>query len=420
MRIKNILSTSNDKYIIYILIVFLTISLISPILRLKSDIENMKVKVIFEDSKDLEFYDGKTLKNENAIYIVPKDATNINLQGINLKGKKFGILEFNQSENIAKSIAKNLPKDMILRVHYIKPKELERYDEETLFKRLWRAVVERSIDLIVLPRTSLTEKVSTKFKNYFKISEPRSYIPNINIKNVFIIILSVFVILLFPLTIITLPLLYISYEIYVSTISILGTIIIFLKIKDNLLKFFAFFSLGILTNLSLYDFYHVNNIDPYRGVKLSLILLPSILLIKFIINQNKEFKKHIRFLIPIFTVFGIYYIIRSGNFGFVTDFERNIREFIENIFIIRPRTKEILFYPLLFVSPYIKSDFYKKIFEILGSIAYVSTFNTFCHIHTPLFVNVYRELITLFLSLIFFFIIKIIIGRSENKWEKLG
>lgn len=411
MKIKDILSTSKSKTIF--LSIFLIIGLIGALLRTNNDLKNMKVDIVFENSSKIEFFDGKNIKNKNAVYIIPKDATNINLEGINLNGKKFGILEFNISETISKEFAKNLSKDMVITVHYIKPEELSKYNEKTLFKRLWRAVVERSIDLIVLPKTPMTESVAKAFKNYFKISDASPYIPNIEFKYFFSTVLILFVLYLFPYAIFLLPTLYFSYEIFISLVSILGTVVIFFKIKDNVLKFFSYFTLGILTNLSLYDFEHLNNIKTYWGVKLSLVLLPSILLIQLIIKENKKIKSHLKFLIPLFTIFGIYYIIRSGNFGFVTDFERNIREFIEDLFIIRPRTKELLFYPLAFLIPYLKSNFYKKLSEIFASIAFLSTFNTFCHIRAPLFVNIYRELITLFLTLIIYSIFKIFFERGE-------
>ncbi|ONN27224.1 hypothetical protein XJ44_05440 [Thermosipho affectus] len=404
MKIKILSYTSLNK----VLFIFTIIALLSSLIRIIPDIENMKTKIVFEDLNEVFFSDGKTIPTKFSKYVVLKDATTVD---IDIKDKVFGILEFNSSFKLSQNYAKKLTN--VINVHYIKPEELTKYNEKTLFKRLWRAVVERSIDLIVLPRTKLTETVAKKFNNYFPTSEPSPYIVKAkNIKYVFLVILVLFVFSLFPFIAFFIPILYFSYDYFVSIVSIIGTIFVFKKVNNNILKFFSYFSLGIFTNLSLYDFYHVNNIETFKLVKLSLILLPVILLIELINTQNKEFKKYIKILLPIFTIFGIYYIIRSGNYGFVSDFERNLREFIEDIFIIRPRTKELIFYPLLFLAPYTKNIFFRKFFQIFGSIALLSTFNTFCHIRAPLFINVYRELFTLFISIIIFSIINLFFERS--------
>ncbi|ABR30782.1 hypothetical protein SU69_04700 [Thermosipho melanesiensis] len=392
---------------------FIILALVSVFFRLLPDLTFMGVKVVFEDSKEVYFFDGKILPPKDAKYVILKDATEIVMDVDELKGKKFGILEFNMSYYVAQSFAENL--DNVINVHYIKPEELENYNKDTLFRRLWRSVIERSIDLIVLPKTPLTMKVASTFEKYFGISEPISYIPKLEkLKYVYLIILVVFVFHFFPYVLFLIPLLYFSYSYFVSAVSIVGTIFIFKRLNNNILRFFSYYSLGIFTNLSLYDFEHLNNINVYRGVKLSLILLPAILLTELVITQKSEFKKHIKVFLPIFTIFGMYYIIRSGNYGFVLNFERHIREVLENVFIIRPRTKELLFYPFLFLSTYVDNMFYKKVFQLLGSIALISTFNTFCHIRAPMFINAYRELITLCVSLIVFFAIFSIIRLERS------
>jgi len=413
---KQTLSKFSHKIIFISLVIFTLVALFSSFLRFQDDLENMKVNILFQDDPSLFFYTSNTSIPESAKYVILKDATSINIKNLieNLGTKKFGVLEFNESENLAKEIAKNLPENQVIYVHYIKPEELKNYNEQTLFKRFWRAVVERSIDLIITPRSNLTETVYNNFIDFFQKSEPFPYIPSKDFQKIFGIILGIFVSFYFPYALIIFALYYYSYTIFISTMSIVGTLILFFKIKDQLLKFFAFFTLGIFTNLALYDFYHLNNLDVYRGVKISLLLLPSSLLFLLIIRRKSEIKGIIKFFIPLFLIFGVYYILRSGNNGYVLSIEKNFREAIENIFIIRPRTKELLFYPLLFFSSLSKRKIWKEIFEIFGSIALVSTFNTFCHIRAPIFINIYRELITILIALSIYGIFKVFLRKDDS------
>lgn len=397
------------------LLLFVLLAFFSSFLRFQNDLENMKVKILFQDDPSVFFYTSETSIPQEAKYVILKDATSINIKTLveNLGARKFGVLEFNDSENLAKEIAKTLPNDQIINVHYIKLAELEKYNERTLFKRFWRAVVERSIDLIITPRNNLTEKVYEEFVKFFQIDEPSAYLPKHDFQKIFGIILGAFVSFYFPYALFAFPIFFYSYTLFISTISILGTLVLFFKIKDQLLRFFAFFTLGIFTNLALYDFYHLNNIEVYRGVKISISLLPALLLILLVFRHKSELKGTLKFFIPLFFIFGVYYILRSGNNGFVLSIEKNFREYIENIFIIRPRTKELLFYPLLLMSNLLNRKLWKDIFEIFGSVALVSTFNTFCHIRAPLFINLYRELITILIALFIYGIFKLFFRKDD-------
>jgi len=94
---------------------------------------------------------------------------------------------------------------------------------------------------------------------------------------------------------------------------------------------------------------------------------------------------------------GALYILRSGNFGIgVLDSERLARALLENLMVVRPRTKEFLIgYPVLFLGAiyYLKSD--RKLlwaFLIIGVIGPISTLNTFCHVHSPLLISVLRAI----------------------------
>jgi len=94
---------------------------------------------------------------------------------------------------------------------------------------------------------------------------------------------------------------------------------------------------------------------------------------------------------------GALYILRSGNFGIgVLDSERLARSLLENLMVVRPRTKEFLIgYPVLLLGAlyYLRSD--RKLmwaFLIVGVIGPISTLNTFCHVHSPLLISVLRAI----------------------------
>jgi hypothetical protein len=88
-------------------------------------------------------------------------------------------------------------------------------------------------------------------------------------------------------------------------------------------------------------------------------------------------------------------IARSGNFIIpVPKFELFFRKWLEILFFVRPRSKEILLgYPflLLAANSYLKGE--KKwlwVWAAIGAIAPVSVFNSFSHIHTPLVFSLIR------------------------------
>lgn len=89
------------------------------------------------------------------------------------------------------------------------------------------------------------------------------------------------------------------------------------------------------------------------------------------------------------------YLIRSGNdmSGQVSEWERSIRQGLETLFGVRPRTKEWLIgYPLLglaaFRFPSLRR--WRVGWLALGSVALISGINSFCHLHTPVIISIQR------------------------------
>lgn len=91
---------------------------------------------------------------------------------------------------------------------------------------------------------------------------------------------------------------------------------------------------------------------------------------------------------------GVYYIYRTGNTMGVSSAELELRNWLENTLIARPRTKELLIgWPclLLFVwSLRRHMNFLPLCFGLGMSIGLVSVVNTFLHIRTPLLLSLLR------------------------------
>ena len=105
-------------------------------------------------------------------------------------------------------------------------------------------------------------------------------------------------------------------------------------------------------------------------------------------------------------IFLMVLIIRSGNFFVFPRFliEEQFRQSLESIFYVRPRTKEFLIgYPFLLIAfMYVDgkiSRLWIWFFNIVGSIALISVINSFCHLHTPLQVSLYRSVLGLLLGI---------------------
>ncbi len=146
----------------------------------------------------------------------------------------------------------------------------------------------------------------------------------------------------------------------------------------------------------------LNNL-VFRGVKVTLIapmLFTAALVLatvykrqsfdelKMIIYSKIKGLRWFHFVLFAFLaiVAGIY-ILRSGNVNRISFFETNVRNWLTEHFVARPRTKEIILgWPCLALYIYyVKKDKAKLlqwIFAIGASILFASTVNTFCHSFT--------------------------------------
>jgi len=128
----------------------------------------------------------------------------------------------------------------------------------------------------------------------------------------------------------------------------------------------------------------------------------------------------------IFVIVGLM-LARSGNdtgIG-ISAIELKFRAILDQIVYIRPRTKELIGYPVLLLGLYYAFQNKKTIASILvtlGSIGLISMFNTFCHIHTPTLLSLARAgngiWCGLLIGLISYFIISKLMSQKEEIDEK--
>jgi len=179
----------------------------------------------------------------------------------------------------------------------------------------------------------------------------------------------------------------------------------------------AFFVVSFLSDLK-----YILNVNAFWGVKFSFILPILIIGLFFYLSPNRitslMFVFRRLYYAPVRTAgllsmlfivfFVVILILRSGNSFFLPTFgfETNFRAMLENLFFVRPRTKEFLIgYPFLFLT-FLLVD--KKLnrswiwfFNVIGSVALISLLNSFCHTHTPLEISLYRTCLGIVLGVVF-------------------
>ncbi len=174
--------------------------------------------------------------------------------------------------------------------------------------------------------------------------------------------------------------------------------------------------------------------EYFRGVKLSLVI--PVLFISFciiifyvkdvfaqkgnnffaeLIDTTKKFldaniKVKYVLILSVVALVGAIYLARGSNTSNVQplDIELMMRNFLENNFMARPRTKEFLIaFPLVVFGTYFAGNkyFYKNdtddnnlyfkysyilFFAIVGIVGLSSITNTFSHIRTPIYISIYR------------------------------
>lgn len=167
----------------------------------------------------------------------------------------------------------------------------------------------------------------------------------------------------------------------------------------------------------------------YRGVKASLLLPMFLFVVVYIIKlgyrrnvhdleENTFFVEDLKGFI--YENVKVYYLIAAAVLAFIvyiyiarSGHETNVealnieiifRNFLENVMLARPRTKEILMaFPAFTATIYLACRGYQRIlfpFALTSMIGFTSVVNTFCHSRAPIYLSTARTFLSLAMGLV--------------------
>ncbi len=163
---------------------------------------------------------------------------------------------------------------------------------------------------------------------------------------------------------------------------------------------------------------YMYRMSTFSGVKLSLLMpLALVLLIDLHKREHPESAMEILSrpalwgeLVLVGGIFlaALIMLLRSGNYGFVSNAEIAARDWLESVLGARPRTKEFLIgYPALILWYYLKQNdlwgHWREALRLASTLAFSSAVNSFCHFHTPLTLTLLRDFNGLWIGMIFGF-----------------
>ena len=236
------------------------------------------------------------------------------------------------------------------------------------------------------------------------------------------------------------------YALFVAIMGACGAIVVPYKskIKSYTLKFLLSGLLAIITGMLIaaimYGTEYILKLKVFSGIKI-LYILPPILVALWLLVDSQILKNIFKFrfnkqeiidilksikwyhivLVLLIIFGGIIYIRRSGNSGNASSFELEMRNMLEKLLYVRPRTKEFMLgYPAIFITYYmLKNNIkYAQYMLILGSIATMSTVNTFTHLHTPIIYSLLRSVYSVILGAIVGIICILIFKRIKRFIKK--
>jgi hypothetical protein len=167
----------------------------------------------------------------------------------------------------------------------------------------------------------------------------------------------------------------------------------------------------------------MNGTTTFLGVK-ALLLAPPVLvaiLAAFSIGPRK-LRSLMWPLRPWHAVIGLvvvlgtaYYLLRSGNYGLVPDFELVLRDRLDELLYIRPRFKEALLgFPALYLAAHWKGDA-RWLWAIVATIGTASAVDTFAHFHTPVLAALLRTGYTIVIGLVLGFAISVVLKAIRKR-----
>ncbi len=114
------------------------------------------------------------------------------------------------------------------------------------------------------------------------------------------------------------------------------------------------------------------------------------------------------------------YTSRTGNSGQITQLELTLRQLLDTVLGVRPRTKEFLIgHPLMIALCYYGYQDKYVLFLVLGIVGQISLVNTYAHLHTPLLISFVRSGYGIIFGIIIGVILIIgikMLGKVINQW----
>jgi len=172
--------------------------------------------------------------------------------------------------------------------------------------------------------------------------------------------------------------------------------------------------------------------QTFVGVKIALVFPILLVMAYFFFKLEGSIKEKIKLILnyraPLLYILGgvvllaglMLFIARSSNFVIpVPALEKSLRAALEQVLLVRPRTKEFLIgYPVLILAAYLLQKNRREWLWLLlaiGVIGPISLLNTFTHIHTPLIISIIRSVIGIVLGAVLGLLLILIADRIERK-----
>jgi hypothetical protein len=176
-------------------------------------------------------------------------------------------------------------------------------------------------------------------------------------------------------------------------------------------------------------------IEPFSGVKLTLLLPPVLILANDL--KNRVYPESLAGIMVRPPLWGelllaggliaaaMVLALRSDNAAFVPGWEIRFRDALERTLWVRPRTKEFLVgYPCLIVYyAFVKRNWaarFREVVRLGSSMAFASAVNTFCHFHTMLPLTMVRVANGWWLGIIVGLTALVLIGRIAGPILRRG
>jgi len=195
---------------------------------------------------------------------------------------------------------------------------------------------------------------------------------------------------------------------------------------------------GLLVAGLLSDLNFMLQLEQFLGVKAAHLVPPVLVVLIFYFWRQPDhglerFKVLWRspatwgllFIGAVVVATGAFYLLRTGNDAApVLPIEASLREGLQNLLSVRPRTKEFLIgHPLMLLALYLGRRDQYLLLLAAGTIGQVSLVNTMAHIHTPLLISLVRVAHGLWLGLLLGLVLILVwqgLRYLDRRWLKSG